>query len=232
MQELDVSLKKRKIGEPDIHPGGASSVTADTPKRGESEQGSSAGNENLQAGCMPAVNKLLCDTPSVDLSRDRTALSGKFLEDELKAGREFELRNMWNFDAFELVDELPPGKHAYDMVWVDEWWGDRVRSRFCVRQFKAEGLRDDLFAGTPDTSKYHQVPPSTTKYHQVPPGTKQVPTGTNGYQQIPVGTNKYCEVPTATTTTTTTRTTRTTGTTVTRTTTTNTTTTTTHHYHH
>ena len=25
-----------------------------------------------------------------------------------------------------------------------------MRSRLCVRQFKAEGLRDDLFAGTPD----------------------------------------------------------------------------------
>ena len=116
MPEPDVSLKKRKIGEPDINPGGASSLTADTPNRGESEQGSSAGNENLLAGCIAAVNKLLCDTPSVDLSRDRTALSGKFPEDELKAGRELELRNMLNFDAFELVDELPPGKHAYDMV--------------------------------------------------------------------------------------------------------------------
>ena len=50
-----------------------------------------------------------------------------------------------------MVEELPPRKHAYDMVWVDEWRGDRVRSRLCVRQFKAEGLRDDLFAGTPDT---------------------------------------------------------------------------------
>ena len=37
------------------------------------------------------------------------------------------------------------------MVWVDEWRGDRVRSRLCVRQFQAEGLRDDLFAGKPDT---------------------------------------------------------------------------------
>ena len=37
--EPDVSLKKRKIGEPDINPGGASSLTADTPKRGESERG-------------------------------------------------------------------------------------------------------------------------------------------------------------------------------------------------
>ena len=26
-----------------------------------------------------------------------------------------------------------------------------MRSRLCVRQFKAEGLWDDLFAGTPDT---------------------------------------------------------------------------------
>ena len=61
------------------------------------------------------------------------------------------LRNMLNFDGFEVVDEVPPRKHAYDMVWVDEWRGYRVRSRLCVRQFKAEGLRDDLFAGTPDT---------------------------------------------------------------------------------
>ena len=111
--EPDVSLKQMKIGEPDINPGGASSSTADTPKRRESEQGSSAGNENLLAGCIAAVNKLLCDDmPSVDLSRDRTALSGKFPDDELKAGRELELRIMLNFDAFELVDGLPPGKHA------------------------------------------------------------------------------------------------------------------------
>ena len=58
--------------------------------------------------------------PSVDLSRDRTALSGKFPENELRAGRELELRNMLNFDAFELVNELPPGKYANDMVCVDE----------------------------------------------------------------------------------------------------------------
>ena len=54
--EPDVSLKQRKVGEPDINPGGASSSTADTPKSRESEQGSSAGNENLLAGCIAAVN--------------------------------------------------------------------------------------------------------------------------------------------------------------------------------
>ena len=144
LKEPDANLKKRKIGEPDINPGGASSLTPYTPKRKESEQGSSA-NESSLAGCIAAVNNLLCDVPTVDLSRDRTALSGQFPEVELKAGRELELKNMLNFDA------LPPRKHAYDMVWVDEWRGDKVRSRLCVRQFKAMGLRDDLFAGTPDT---------------------------------------------------------------------------------
>ena len=89
--------------------------------------------------------------PTVDLSRDRAALSGKFPEDELKAGRELELRNTLNFDAVDLVEELLPGNHAYDMVWVDKWRGDRMRSRLSVPQFNAEGLGDDLFAGTPDT---------------------------------------------------------------------------------
>ena len=123
MPEPDVGLKKRKVGKPDINPCRASSLTADTPKRRESEQGSSAGNENLLAGCIAAVNKLLCDTPSVDFSRDRTSLSGKFPEDELKAGRQLDLRNMLNFDEFDLVEKLPPGKHANDMLWVDEWRG-------------------------------------------------------------------------------------------------------------
>ena len=45
LQEPDVSLN-RKIGEPDVNPGEASSLTADTPNRGKSEQGSIAENEN------------------------------------------------------------------------------------------------------------------------------------------------------------------------------------------
>ena len=97
------------------------------------------------------VNEILCDTPSADLSQDRTAQGGKFPEEELKANRQLQLRNMSNFDAFDLVDELPPGQYDYDMVCVDEWRGDRVRSRLCVRQFKAKGLRGDSFAGTSDT---------------------------------------------------------------------------------
>ena len=37
-------------------------------------------------------------------------------------------------------------KHTYGLVGVDEWRGDRVRSRLCARQLKAEGLKDDLVA--------------------------------------------------------------------------------------
>ena len=122
-----------------------------TPKREESERASNVESGTVLTGCIAAVNKTLCDMPSVDLSHDRPAQTGKSPEDALKAGRELGLRNMLNFDAFELMEELPAGKHAYDMVWVDEWRGDRVRSRLCGRQFRAEGLRDDLVAGTPDT---------------------------------------------------------------------------------
>ena len=138
-------MKKRKIGEPDITPGGVSSLTADTPERGESEHGSSAKNENLLAGCIAAVSKLLCDTPSVDRSRDRIALSGKLPEDELKACRKL-----------DLVVELPPGNTLMTWFWIDEWRGDRVRSRLCMLQIKAEGLRDDFVCGN-DKHVFYQV---------------------------------------------------------------------------
>ena len=98
VEEPDENLKKRKIGEPDINPGGASSLTADTPKRRESEQGSSA-NESSLAGRIAAVNNLLCDVPFVDLRRNR--IPGRCIEG---LSRELELQNMLNFDAFELVD--------------------------------------------------------------------------------------------------------------------------------
>ena len=37
------------------------------------------------------------------------------------------------------------------MTWVDEWRGEDVRSRACVRQYN-DGKRDDVFATTPETS--------------------------------------------------------------------------------
>ena len=40
--ETDASIEKRKFGEQDINPGGASCLTADTHRRRESEQGFSA----------------------------------------------------------------------------------------------------------------------------------------------------------------------------------------------
>ena len=129
-REPKASPKKRKTGEPDVNPGGASSLTADTPRREESG--------TMLTGCIAAVIKMLCDLPPADLSHDRIAQTGKFPEDAMKAGRKLVLRNMLHFDAFECMEELPAGKHTFDMVWVDEWRGDRVRSRLCLRQFRAE----------------------------------------------------------------------------------------------
>ena len=56
VEEQDANLKEENWW-PDINPGGASSLTADTPKRRESEQGSSA-NESSLACCIAAVNNL------------------------------------------------------------------------------------------------------------------------------------------------------------------------------
>ena len=61
VEETDANLEKRKIGEPDINPGGASSSTADTPKRRESEQGSSANESSLDRGSQqPFVGRANC----------------------------------------------------------------------------------------------------------------------------------------------------------------------------
>ena len=149
-REPEASPKKRVTGESETNPGGASSSAADTSKRGESEHASNVECSTLLTGCIAAVNEFLCDMPPVDGSHERT---DKYPKDALKAGRELELiKNMLNFDAFELMEELPAGKHACT-TWFgsDEWRGDRVRSRLCVRQFRTEQLWDDLFAGTPET---------------------------------------------------------------------------------
>ena len=107
MQEPDAGLKKRNIGEPDIIPGGASSLTAHTPRRGESEQGSSAENEitgGVHCGGQQALVRHAICRPQ---PRSHCTV-WKVPEDELKAGRELEFRNMLNFDEFTLVEKLLP----------------------------------------------------------------------------------------------------------------------------
>ena len=71
--ELDVSLKKRKIGEPDINPGEASSSTADTPKRENLSKDPVQELRMYWRGALRLSTNFFCDTPSVDLSRDRIA---------------------------------------------------------------------------------------------------------------------------------------------------------------
>ena len=91
------------------------------------------------------VNKMLCEKPSIDLTHDALARPRKVPVEELKKGRSRELDNSMRFDAFDEVHELPPEQKTYDMVRVDEWRGDKVRSLVCVRQFEAEQSRDDTF---------------------------------------------------------------------------------------
>ena len=57
-REPEASPKKRKTGESDINPGGASSLAADTSKRGESEHASNVESSTL----LSAVNEFFCDT--------------------------------------------------------------------------------------------------------------------------------------------------------------------------
>ena len=79
LREPETSPKKRKTGESDVNPGGASSPPTDTPKREESEHASNVESSTVLTGCIAAIKKL-CDMPSVDLSHDCTAQTGKFPE--------------------------------------------------------------------------------------------------------------------------------------------------------
>ena len=81
------------------------------------------------------------------LTHGAEAWSGNFQSEELKNRRSRELERSGKFDAFGEVQELPPRHESYDMVRVDEGRGDQVRSRLCVRQFKAAHSRDVIFAG-------------------------------------------------------------------------------------
>ena len=58
---------------------------------------------------------------------------------------------MIHFDVFEKLEGVPSEHRAYDMVWVDDRYGDYVRCRLCFRQFNAEQRCVGTCAGTPET---------------------------------------------------------------------------------
>ena len=119
----------------------------------EPSVGSPASSSNevvpMDIGALPGKMCALSQAPVVDLIQDPRVLKTKFPLDKLQAGREKEIASLTTFDAFEEIDEY--SGVVYDMIWVDEWRGDVVRSRACVRQYKDE-KRDDVFAATPETS--------------------------------------------------------------------------------
>eukprot|EP00971_Amphidinium_carterae_P196171 3892483-Amphidinium_carterae.1 len=86
-------------------------------------------------GGVIAATQLICQIqknthyPEIDLSLDRQAWKMNFPPGPRKAGREKEICNLIDFDAFDEVDVVPSGVPVYDMTWVEEYRGDLVRSR-------------------------------------------------------------------------------------------------------
>ena len=87
------------------------------------------------AGIVAAIRGKI-DEPYIDLSGEYWALQN-YPKEELQHGRDKEVKNLIKFDTYDELDTYE-GK-SYDMVWVDEWRGDKVRSRLVVRQFNTEG---------------------------------------------------------------------------------------------
>ena len=76
------------------------------------------------------------DEPYIDLSGEYWVMQN-FPNEELQHGRDKEVEHLIKFDTYDELDTYE-GK-SYDMVWVDEWRGDKVRSRLVARQFNTEG---------------------------------------------------------------------------------------------
>ena len=74
---------------------------------------------------------------------------GKFPYEEQEKGRQGEVDRLMQFEA---AQDIIPEKDdtVYDMTWVEEWRGDLVRCRLCIRQYN-DGYRSDCFSGTPDS---------------------------------------------------------------------------------
>ena len=140
-------FEKEENDEPDVNPGGASSWTADTPKRRESGH-----PVRMRVHWRVVFRQSTIFGVTCQLSTS-AEIALHWVENSRKMNwRPVESSSCktWFLTHKDWWYDLPPRKYAYDMDWVDEWRGDRVRPQLCVRQ-NAEGLLDDLFAGTPDT---------------------------------------------------------------------------------
>ena len=87
--------------------------------------------------------------PLVELWKDPKYKGGQFPYEEQEKGRQGEVDRLMQFEA---VQDIVPEKDdtVYDTTWVEEWRGDLVRGRLCIRQYN-DGYRSDCFSGTPDS---------------------------------------------------------------------------------
>ena len=95
------------------------------------------------------VGKLEEGYPVVELWKDPKYKGGSFPYEAHEKGRQDEVDRLMQFEA---VQDITPEKDdtVYDTTWVEEWCGELVRCRLCIRQYN-DGYRSDCFSGTPDS---------------------------------------------------------------------------------
>ena len=110
---------------------------------------------------MIALINELCerDVPEIDwekLAMDNSSVYDihtglKLDEEQVRAGRETEVKRMLEFEVYEEVNEQQAhGKRIWNSAWLDsQKRPGPVRSRLVVNQVRGASKREDVFAATP-----------------------------------------------------------------------------------
>ena len=110
---------------------------------------------------MSALINELCerDVPEIDwekLAVDNSSVYDiytglKMDEEQVRAGRETEVKRMLEFEVYEEVNEQQAhGKRIWNSAWLDsQKRPGLVRSRLVVNQVRGASKREDVFAATP-----------------------------------------------------------------------------------
>ena len=118
----------------------SSSSSSDSEAESESKTVSASVLATISAKAIyqliAVVDKI--DSPVVELWEDpKVKLDDRFPYEAQEAGRQVEIDHLARFDAIEDVVPLETDK-IEDTRWVEEWRGDAVRSRLCVRSCQSK----------------------------------------------------------------------------------------------
>ena len=118
---------------------------------------------------MSALINELCerDVPEIDwekLAMDNSSVHDiytglKLDEEQVRAGRETEVKRMLEFEVYEEVnEEQARGKRIWNSAWLDsQKRPGLVRSRLVVNQVRGASKRGDVFAATPPVAAMHFI---------------------------------------------------------------------------